>query len=54
MLRSHRLAYELDMRHKLRVSRYAGDVRWYMVSLRGSFLLGSAVVGVGGRGPDGD
>ena len=30
------------------------DVRWYVVSLRGSFPLGSGVVGVGVRGPDGE
>ena len=30
------------------------DVRCYVVSWRGSFPLGSAIVGVGGRVPDGD
>ena len=30
------------------------DVRWYMVTWRWSFSLGSAVVGYGGRGPGGD
>jgi len=51
MLRSHHRAYKLYMRPKLRVSRYTCG---QMVSWRGSFPLGSAVVDVGGRGPDDD
>jgi hypothetical protein len=49
MLRSHHLAYKLCIRRKLSVNRYAGGR-----ALVYGILAGVAVVGVVGRGPDGD